>query len=49
LITGELKSEEDKVWDAFWTGGIFNHIIKAIENLDKERNKALKNLKKVLG
>ncbi|MGI8670387.1 MAG: type I restriction-modification system subunit M [Aridibacter sp.] len=24
MITGELKSKVDKVWDAFWTGGISN-------------------------
>ncbi|MEJ7577671.1 MAG: class I SAM-dependent DNA methyltransferase [Pyrinomonadaceae bacterium] len=24
MITGELKSQVDKVWDAFWTGGIAN-------------------------
>ena len=24
MITGELKSKIDRVWDAFWTGGISN-------------------------
>ena len=24
MITGELKSRIDRVWDAFWTGGISN-------------------------
>jgi type I restriction enzyme M protein len=24
VITGELKSEIDRVWDAFWSGGIAN-------------------------
>ena len=24
VITGELKSQVDKIWDAFWTGGISN-------------------------
>jgi len=24
MITGELKSQVDKIWDAFWTGGISN-------------------------
>jgi hypothetical protein len=24
LITGELKSQVDKIWEAFWTGGISN-------------------------
>ena len=26
MITGELKSQIDKVWEAFWTGGIANPI-----------------------
>lgn len=26
MITGELKSKVDKVWDAFWSGGIANPI-----------------------
>jgi len=24
VITGELKSEIDRIWDAFWSGGISN-------------------------
>ena len=24
MITGELKSQVDKIWDAFWTVGISN-------------------------
>lgn len=32
MITGELKSQVDKVWGAFWTGGISNPI-SAIEQL----------------
>lgn len=24
MITGELKSQVDAVWNAFWTGGISN-------------------------
>jgi len=24
MITGELKSQIDKIWDAFWTGGVSN-------------------------
>ena len=24
MITGELKSKIDRIWDAFWTGGISN-------------------------
>lgn len=24
MITGELKSQVDKIWEAFWTGGIYN-------------------------
>ena len=26
MITGELKSQVDRVWEAFWTGGISNPI-----------------------
>ena len=26
MITGELKSQVDKIWDTFWTGGIANPI-----------------------
>jgi type I restriction enzyme M protein len=32
MITGELKSKVDKVWDAFWTGGISNPL-KIIEQI----------------
>jgi type I restriction enzyme M protein len=24
MITGELKSQVDSIWNAFWTGGISN-------------------------
>ncbi len=24
MMTGELKSQVDKIWQAFWTGGISN-------------------------
>jgi type I restriction enzyme M protein len=24
MITGEIKSKIDKIWDDFWTGGISN-------------------------
>ena len=24
MITGDLKTQIDRVWDAFWTGGISN-------------------------
>jgi hypothetical protein len=26
VVTGELKSQIDKVWNAFWTGGIANPV-----------------------
>lgn len=32
MISGELKSKVDKVWDAFWTGGISNPL-SAIEQI----------------
>jgi len=24
MMTGELKSQVDKIWESFWTGGISN-------------------------
>ncbi|MEX2569505.1 MAG: type I restriction-modification system subunit M N-terminal domain-containing protein [Cyclobacteriaceae bacterium] len=24
MITGELKSQVDKIWNSFWTGGVAN-------------------------
>ena len=24
MITGEIKSQIDRIWDAFWSGGISN-------------------------
>ncbi|WP_347352320.1 class I SAM-dependent DNA methyltransferase, partial [Intrasporangium sp.] len=35
MITGELKSKIDRVWDAFWSGGISNplEVIEQITNL----------------
>ena len=32
MISGELKSKVDRVWDAFWSGGISNPI-EVIEQL----------------
>ena len=32
MITGELKSKIDRIWDAFWSGGISNPI-EVIEQL----------------
>ena len=26
MITGEIKTQVDIIWDAFWTGGITNSI-----------------------
>ncbi len=26
MITGQLKSETDRLWESFWTGGIANPI-----------------------
>ena len=35
MITGELRSRIDRVWDAFWSGGISNplEVIEQITNL----------------
>lgn len=32
MITGELKSKLDRIWDAFWSGGISNPL-EVIEQL----------------
>ena len=29
MITGEIKSKVDQVWNAFWTGGISNPLTAA--------------------
>ena len=26
MVTGEIKNQVDKIWDAFWTGGITNSL-----------------------
>jgi type I restriction enzyme M protein len=47
MITGELKSQIDKVWEAFWTGGLSNPItvieqmtyLLFIRRLDEEQTK----------
>ncbi|WP_242088767.1 type I restriction-modification system subunit M N-terminal domain-containing protein, partial [Microbacterium lacticum] len=26
MVTGELRAQVDKVWDAFWSGGIANPV-----------------------
>ena len=49
MITGELKSKVDAVWDAFWTGGISNPLevmeqityLLFIRRLDDEQTRAL--------
>lgn len=30
MITGELKSQVDKIWEAFWTGGTSNPLIQEL-------------------
>lgn len=46
MITGELKSKIDRIWDAFWSGGISNPLevieqltyllfIRRLDDLDK--------------
>lgn len=56
VITGEIKSKVDAVWDAFWTGGISNPLevmeqityLLFIRRLDDEQTKAL-NQQNLLG
>jgi hypothetical protein len=35
VITGTIKSQVDKVWDAFWSGGISNPL-EVIEQLPRQ-------------
>jgi type I restriction enzyme M protein len=57
LVTGELKSQVDKVWNAFWTGGIANPMevieqityllfIKRLDELHTLRENAANTLKR---
>ena len=34
MLTGELKSEIDKVWDTFWTGGV-SYFLGVIEQITR--------------
>jgi hypothetical protein len=34
MITGELKSKVDKLWEMFWTGGLANPPFKGSLNAD---------------
>ncbi len=37
MLTGELKSKIDRIWDAFWSGGISNAAVLADSaSLDEE-------------
>jgi type I restriction enzyme M protein len=57
VITGEIKSQVDRVWDAFWTGGISNPMevieqltyllfIKRLDEIHTLREKKANSLKK---
>ncbi len=57
MITGELKSKIDKVWEAFWTGGLSNPIsvieqmtyllfIRRLDEIHTQREKKASFLKK---
>lgn len=47
MITGEIKSQVDKIWEAFWTGGISNPLtvieqftyLLFIKKLDQEQKR----------
>lgn len=39
MITGFLKAQVDRVWDAFWSGGISNHVT-VIEHLASQQTYA---------
>lgn len=57
MITGELKSQIDKVWEAFWTGGLSNPLtvieqmtfllfIRRLDELQMQREQKANLLKK---
>src|SRR4051812_18927293 len=57
MITGELKSQVDRLWDAFWAGGIANPLevieqityllfIKRLDDLHTAREKRATRLKR---
>ena len=57
MITGELKSKVDRLWDAFWSGGISNPLevieqityllfIKRLDELHATRESRANRLKK---
>src|ERR1700761_7879446 len=59
MITGELRSKIDKVWEAFWTGGLSNPItvieqmtyllfIRRLDELQTQREQKATFLKKVV-
>jgi len=59
MITGELKSQIDKVWDAFWTGGLSNPItvieqmtyllfIRRLDELQTQKEQKANLLKQVI-
>lgn len=50
MITGELKSKVDQIWNAFWSGGITNSltVIEQLDALEKEIQADLKALRGIL-
>ena len=57
MITGELKSQVDRLWDAFWAGGIANPLevieqityllfIKRLDDLHTAQEKKATRLKR---
>ena len=55
MITGELKSQIDRIWDSFWSGGIANPLevieqitfllfIKRLDELEELRENELRTL-----
>ena len=43
MIKGELKSQVDKIWGAFWTGGISNPL-SVIEPIEPQSLRILRDL-----
>ncbi len=51
MITGELRSKVDKIWETFWTGGLTNPLevieqftyllfIKGLDDIETKKNEA---------
>ena len=50
MLTGELRSKIDTIWNAFWSGGISNPLVMAtLARLEEEIVAGMKELEGMLG